>query len=39
MNSLKSWLHQTVQKMRRQKIKSITGNYHYLNAYNTVHAI
>ncbi len=34
MESLKTWLHKTVNKMSESTIKSITGNYHYLNAFN-----
>jgi transposase len=32
--NLKEWLHKTVTKMDSETIKSITGNYHFLNAFN-----
>lgn len=34
MDSLKVWLHQTVKNMTAQTIQSITGNHHYLKAFN-----
>lgn len=34
MDSLKEWLHETVREMSVDNIKSITGNHHYLNAFN-----
>lgn len=34
MDSLKEWLHQTVREMSADNIKSITGNHHYLKAFN-----
>ena len=36
MESLKTWLHKTVNKMSENTIKSITGNQHYLNTFNDV---
>ena len=36
MESLKTWLHKTVNKMSENIIKSITGNHQYLNAFNDV---
>ena len=33
MESLKSWLHKTVNKMDENLIMSITGNHHYLNSF------
>ncbi len=36
MESLKTWLHETVNKMSGHTIKSITGNHHYLNTFNDV---
>ena len=36
MESLKTWLHKTVNKMSENTIKSITGNHHYLNTFNNV---
>ncbi len=36
MESLKTWLHKTVNKMSENTIKSITGNHHYLNTFNDV---
>ncbi|NNK23219.1 MAG: IS630 family transposase, partial [Winogradskyella sp.] len=33
--SLKEWLHSMVVEMDKETIKSITGNHHYLNAFNT----
>ena len=33
MESLKKWLHNTVNEMEKETIKSITSN-HYLNAFN-----
>ena len=35
MENLKKWLHEIVNKMDAERIKSITSNYHYLNAFNT----
>ena len=35
MHDLKEWLKQTVNHMKMQTIKSITGNHHYLNAFYT----
>jgi len=35
MKELKEWLHNTINQMQEQKIKSITGNHHYLNAFNS----
>jgi hypothetical protein len=34
MENLKEWLHKTVTKMDSETIKSITGNHHFLNAFN-----
>lgn len=34
MDSLRSWLHQTVKSMDTRTIMSITSNHHYLNAFN-----
>lgn len=34
MDSLKQWLHKTVNQMTADTIKSITRNHHYLNAFN-----
>jgi len=34
MKLLKDWLHKAVQDMSVDQIKSITGNYHYLNTFN-----
>jgi len=34
MEDLKTWLEQTVKNMTPKLIKSITGNHHYLNAFN-----
>lgn len=36
MKLLKSWLHQTVNEMNENIIKSITKNHHYLNVFNDV---
>ncbi len=36
MESLKTWLHKTVNKMSENIIKSITGNHQYLNTFNDV---
>ena len=36
MESLKTWLHKTVNKMSEHTIKTITGNHHYLNTFNDV---
>ena len=36
MESLKTWPHKTANKMSESTIKSITGNHHYLNAFNDV---
>ena len=36
MESLKTWLHKTVNKMSESTIKSIIGNHHYLNTFNDV---
>ena len=33
MEELRTWLHEMVNKMEKQTIKSITGNHHYLNAF------
>ena len=33
MDSLKIWLHETVNSMEKETIKSITSNHHYLNAF------
>lgn len=33
MDLLKIWLHKTVASMKKKTIKSITSNYHYLNAF------
>ena len=35
MDSLKKWLHNEVNEMEKETIKSITSNHHYLNAFNT----
>lgn len=35
MESLKIWLAKMVKEMNTTTIKSITGNHHYLNAFNT----
>lgn len=35
MENLRDWLHQTINKMTSETIKSITGNHHYINAFNT----
>lgn len=35
MQELRKWLHNRVNTMQEQIIKSITGNHHYLNAFNT----
>ena len=35
MGKLREWLHQTVSGMTTKQIKSITGNHHYLNEFNT----
>lgn len=34
IENLKTWLHNMVNEMDQQTIKSITGNHHYLNAFN-----
>ena len=34
MESLKTWLHKTVNKMSESTIKSITGTHQYLNTFN-----
>jgi len=34
MEKLKEWLHNMVNQMEKKTIKSITGNHHYLNAFN-----
>ena len=36
MESLKTWLHKTVNKMNEGTIKSITGKHQYLNTFNDV---
>lgn len=36
MDSLKKWLHKTVEQMDIQLIKSIVSNHHYLKAFNAV---
>ena len=33
MKELKKWLHNMVNQMEEETIKSITGNHHYLNAF------
>ncbi|MFD2731723.1 transposase [Pedobacter alpinus] len=35
MESLKEWLNNIVKDMKEETIKSITGNHHYLTAFNT----
>lgn len=35
MKNLKDWLHNMVNEMTEETIKSITGNHHYLDAYYT----
>jgi hypothetical protein len=35
MEKLTQWLHNMVNEMSSDTIKSITGNHHYLNAFNT----
>jgi len=35
MQNLKDWLSEMVCKMKPETIKSITGNHHFLNAFNT----
>lgn len=35
MKELKEWLHQNVRTMKKETIKSITGNHHYANAFKT----
>ncbi len=34
MEKLSEWLHNMVRTMERQTIKSITGNHHYVDAFN-----
>ena len=34
IEDLKKWLHNMVNEMDKQTIKSITGNHHYLDAFN-----
>ena len=34
MEKLKLWLYEMINKMDNQTIKSITGNHHYVNAFN-----
>jgi len=34
MQNLSDWLHNMVRTMERQTIKSITGNHHYVDAFN-----
>lgn len=36
MESLQHWLYDTVDAMEEKTIKSITSNYHYLEAFNAV---
>ena len=36
MDSLKIWLHETVNSMEKETIKSITSNHHYLTAFYDV---
>ena len=36
MQQLRDWLHNTVNQMQEQIIKSITANHHYLNAFNAI---
>ncbi len=36
MKNLTNWLHETVNKMSPETIKSITGNHHYIKVFNTV---
>ena len=33
MDNLKDWLHKTVASMKKETIKSITSNHHYMNAF------
>jgi hypothetical protein len=35
MENLKNWLYEIVTKMDSETSKSITGNHHFLNAFNT----
>ena len=35
MENLKQWLHNMINEMQKETIKSITSNHHYLNAFNT----
>jgi transposase len=35
MEKLTNWLHNMVNQMSTETIKSITGNHHYVNAFNT----
>lgn len=39
MASLKIWLKNTVNSMSKETIKSITGNHHYVNAFNATFEI
>lgn len=36
MKELKEWLHETVKNMSKETIKSITSNYHYINAISDI---
>jgi transposase len=36
MESLKEWLYNMTNEMTNETIKSITGNHHFLNVFNTV---
>ncbi len=35
MEKLTDWLHNMVKRMSPEVIKFITGNHHYVNAFNT----
>ena len=35
MENLKQWLHNMINEMQKETIKSITSNHNYLNAFNT----
>lgn len=35
MENLRQWLHNMINEMKKETIKSITSNHHYLNAFNT----
>ena len=39
MQDLKKWLHEMINEMKAETIKSITGNHHYVNSFITTFKI